>query len=119
MEAPLRGGEMDKQVWIGGAFLALSLMAHGEEQNPLLGCWQCTSDGQPVPLRFEANRYIIDGEPLPYDLAPGAIRVREPDGYSLYPYGFTNGQLTIMFEDAPPLLCARTSCPAKKGAGNR
>jgi hypothetical protein len=107
---------MNKPLWLGLGFFAVSMLAQGEEQNPLLGCWQCTSDGEPVPLRFEAKTYVIDGEPLPYEVVQGAIQVSEPDGYSRYPYILKNGQLTINFDDIPPLICARVSCPGKKSA---
>lgn len=108
---------MNKQVCVGLGLLAFSMIAQGEGQNPLLGCWKCTSDGEPVPLRFDAKTYSIDGQPLPYEVVDGNIQVLEPDGYSRYPFSLKDNKLVINFEDIPPFVCVRTTCPDKKSAG--
>ena len=92
--------------------MMLSMAAQGTESNPLLGCWQCDSGGTPMALRFDANHYVIDGEPLQYRLTAGAIKVPEPDGFSLYPYRLSDGRLTIEVDDTPPLICTRRACPS-------
>lgn len=70
-----------------------------------------------MALRFNANDYVIDGEPLAYRLVPGAIQVPEPDGHSLYSYTLDNGRLTIDVDDTPPLVCIRKAC--RSGASAR
>lgn len=101
------------RVLMGLGLLGVVIVAQGEEANPLLGCWKCTSDSQPLSLRFEARRYFLDAEPQPYELGASVIRVREPDGYSNYPFTLKNGQLTINFDDAPPMVCHKANCPGK------
>jgi len=90
--------------------MMLSMVAQGAESNPLLGCWSCDGSESRILLRFDASHYVIDGEPLPYKLEGGAIKVPEPDGFSLYPYTLKTGHLTIHLEDSPPLICSRTAC---------
>jgi hypothetical protein len=92
--------------------MLLSMAAQGAESNPLLGCWVCDSGGSRMSLHFYANQYVIDGEPLAYRLVPGAIKVPEPDGFSLYPYKLEKGRLTINVDDTPPLICTSIACPA-------
>lgn len=96
--------------------LMLSMTAQGAESNPLLGCWLCDSGDSRMVLRFNANHYVIDGEPLAYRLVPGAIQVPEPDGYSNYPYKLDKGRLTINVDDTPPLVCSPKVCPASASA---
>lgn len=98
-----------KKLGVMGTMM-LSMAAQGAESNPLLGCWRCESGDSRMALRFNANHYTIDGEPLAYRLVSGAIQVPEPDGHSLYPYTLENGRLTINVDDAPPLICTRSEC---------
>lgn len=108
---------MNRRLWLGFGMLILSSWAWSDEPNPLLGCWQCNSDGESMPLYFSVKSYVIDGSPLPYQLVEGAIQVREPDGVVRYPYTLMNGQLTINFDNMPPLVCLRTRCKAGKSTG--
>ncbi|HEY0721242.1 MAG TPA: hypothetical protein VGE50_08305 [Gammaproteobacteria bacterium] len=94
--------------------LLLSPVLQASEPNPLLGCWQCSSDGSKMALRFDMAHYFIEDEPLAYRHVPGFIEIAEPDGYSRYPYSIDNGVLTIHMEDTLPLICQRSSCPGAK-----
>ncbi len=92
--------------------LLIQPLAFADDYTQLKGCWQCQIDGEPITLEFTSRQKLLyNGEAYNYQLAPGAIKVRE--GYSRVNYFFKmeGNILFVRSPDGSVMQCKRTEKP--------
>ena len=94
------------------ALLFMLSVAQADQYSQLKGYWQCQEDGQQATLEFMSRQQLLyNGQPLDYQLSPGAIQVREEYGLVTYIFTLEGDFLVILSPDGSVTQCQKAKKP--------
>jgi hypothetical protein len=94
------------------AMLITPPLGSAEDYNQLKGYWQCQEDGEPVTLEFKSRQQLLyNGEVYSYQLAPGAIQIKEGNSLVNYLLMMQGSALMILSPDGSVMQCQKARKP--------
>jgi hypothetical protein len=94
------------------AMLITPPLGSAEDYNQLKGYWQCQEDGELVTLEFKSRQQLLyNGEVYSYQLAPGAIQIKEGNSLVNYLLMMEGSALMILSPDGSVMQCQKARKP--------